>query len=170
MFAFSTSIQTCGLWCLKWQWGCVCASADFWFTRCVFIRCYSFHWHADCTVTVSTCCVMIVRLSWFTYTVQCGNPPFRRLFKITRFFALDYIRADSFVLISQTWICACGAFRKSLCVISASLFVCLFVCCWWWFWWWGLVCLQCHLASDIPPQSHLIAASVCLRCYHGLLG
>jgi len=63
MFAFSTSIQNLWFVMPEVAMGWICPSADFWFTRCVFIHCYTFTWHADFRVTVSTRCVMVVRLS-----------------------------------------------------------------------------------------------------------
>ena len=43
-----------------------------------------------------------------------------------RFFVLNYVGADSFVVIGWTWNCTCGVFRKSFCVIC-YIIVCLFV-------------------------------------------
>jgi hypothetical protein len=39
---------------------------------------------------------------------------------------------------------------------------------------WGVavvlvVCLQCHFANEKPPPPHLIAVSVCLRCFYDVL-
>jgi len=39
---------------------------------------------------------------------------FRRLYKTKRFFVLNCVQVDNFLLISQTGICAIGVFNKSL--------------------------------------------------------